>query len=544
MKCQLKYRWVKLPRACLPQGKGVLGQWARLAARAAYRKGVGLYCGFENPVEPGMWAGGVVGLKSILGTRSRKAALETLEQLQALGYLSYSLDGTTKKLEYTLLDWVCTCTGEASVGESVYALNGSGFLCLPRSIPDRLANQHYYFEEADALLDLWCHTVWQEPKNIFSHLAPTVQFGSLDAVLTLQTLGRRWGWEKTKVWRFLRKYGDAFALYRLPGSGGCLIFNKLYPAGTAFSLPESTDIVRIIARMRILAGNAHTGLSENERVNRLIRLCSGAIISELKAQSRVALFSRITRAYFSHCRNCESRVYDCRGVNYAQTRASIRARVCPETTKRGSNMGKQKNLSTKSVHEPSKSDALIDFLTRRGVIADENIDSEKVRAARAEKQRMMFHNTRLLLENYRNIAWALECFPDTVADELEQPFESLDTLLDRVEAEVGMGNRKLEGRMESVRKSRLLLDRINEALSVLKRKPGNGEKLYELIYLTYIAPDKLTHTDLLFRLDLSSRHYYRLREQAIRIISLRLWSAPNSEADAWLEVLTLLEGMA
>ena len=138
MKCQLKYRWVKLPRACLPQGKGVLGQWARLAARAAYRKGVGRYCGFENSVEPGMWAGGVVGLKSILGTRSRKAALETLEQLRELGYLSYSLDSTTKQLEYRLLDWVCTCTGEASVGESVYALNGSGFLCLPRSIPDRL----------------------------------------------------------------------------------------------------------------------------------------------------------------------------------------------------------------------------------------------------------------------------------------------------------------------------------------------------------------------------------------------------------------------
>ena len=101
--------------AC-PRARGVLGQWARLAARAAYRKGVGLYCGFKNPVEPGMWAGGVVGLKSILGTRSRKAALETLEQLRELGYLSYSLDSTTKKLEYRLLDWVCTCTGEASVG--------------------------------------------------------------------------------------------------------------------------------------------------------------------------------------------------------------------------------------------------------------------------------------------------------------------------------------------------------------------------------------------------------------------------------------------
>ena len=115
------------------------------------------------------------------------------------------------------------------------------------------------------------------------------------------------------------------ALYRLPGFGGCLIFNKLYPADTAFSLPERAEIVRIIARMRILAGNTHAGLSENERVNRLIQLCSAAIIPELDAQSRVALFSRITHAYFSHCRNCESHVYDCRGVNTAQARASIRA---------------------------------------------------------------------------------------------------------------------------------------------------------------------------------------------------------------------------
>lgn len=26
MKCQRKYQWVKLPRNCLPQGKGALGQ--------------------------------------------------------------------------------------------------------------------------------------------------------------------------------------------------------------------------------------------------------------------------------------------------------------------------------------------------------------------------------------------------------------------------------------------------------------------------------------------------------------------------------------
>ena len=85
-------------------------------------------------------------------------------------------------------------------------------------------------------------------------------------------------------------------------------------------------------------------------------------------------------------------------------------------------------------------------------------------------QEKKYHNTLLLLKNYRTIAWVLECFPDTLAEELEQPFEGLDELLDRFDAEMGMENRKLENRMMSVQKSRLMIDRVNEALSVLKKK--------------------------------------------------------------------------
>ena len=39
------------------------------------------------------------------------------------------------------------------------------------------AGQH----EADAWLDLWCHTVWQDPGNAFSHIAPAVQYGKYGA---------------------------------------------------------------------------------------------------------------------------------------------------------------------------------------------------------------------------------------------------------------------------------------------------------------------------------------------------------------------------
>lgn len=190
-----------------------------------------------------------------------------------------------------------------------------------------------------------------------------------------------------------------------------------------------------------------------------------------------------------------------------------------------------------------QSDAMIGLLTDRGILPDTGIDNEKVREARKEKQKNTYHNTMMLLQHYRTIVWLFECFPENVAGELEKPFEGVDALLEQVDLEMSWGNRKLESRLEGIQKSRLLLDRVNEALTVLKKKPENGERLYQLIYLTYIAPEKLSHNELLYRLDMSSRHYYRLRQQAITILSIRLWATPDSDVDVWLEMVALIEGM-
>ena len=111
MKCLYKYQWVKLQRNYLPEGKGILGYWAKLAACAAYRKGTALYCGYENAVSPGMWSGGVTGIKSILGVKSRSMALQVLQELSELGYLTYHLDPKTKKITLQITDWVMNCTG-------------------------------------------------------------------------------------------------------------------------------------------------------------------------------------------------------------------------------------------------------------------------------------------------------------------------------------------------------------------------------------------------------------------------------------------------
>ena len=327
MKCLLKYDWVKLERSLLPQGKGVMGSWAKLAARAAFRKGNCEYCGHINPVNAGEWSGGIVGVKSILGIKSRSDSFKILDTLSELGYITYTFDEETKKLTYSICDWVIECSGKECMDDNVYTSQGYGFLCLPRNITERLINNNYIMEEADAWLDLWCHTVFEDPYNAFSFLSPAVQYGKNGAILTLETLAKRWRWEKTKVWRFFKKYRDVFTLYRLPGSYGCIIYNKCYPTNKEVSEPTSEKISDILTEIRRIGVNANKLGKDHEHINKLVSWYSRKLAEksvENLCENRVAHFTPIIRAYISPCKNCKNckQCKDCRNIytNYITTK--------------------------------------------------------------------------------------------------------------------------------------------------------------------------------------------------------------------------------
>lgn len=191
----------------------------------------------------------------------------------------------------------------------------------------------------------------------------------------------------------------------------------------------------------------------------------------------------------------------------------------------------------------AQSEAFLELLTKRGILEDHSIQDEQIRKAQKDKRHNMYHNTLMLLRNYRTIVWALECFPIHLAEELDTPLNDLDALISSVSTQIGLDNAKLENRLQSIQKSRLLLDRFNEALSVLQKKPDNGQMMYDILFHTFLTPEHLTHEEILYHLNISSRHYYRLRQQAINILSIRLWASPGCEVDCWLEVLTLLESL-
>lgn len=347
MKCLMKYKWVKLQRNMLPQGKGIMGQWARLASRAAFRKGNAVYCGYENAVMPGMWAGGIVGLKSILGVRNRMEALQTLDELSRLGYIEYTLETDTKKLTYQITDWVVKCSGEECLDGAVYTTEGYGFLCLPRDITERLVRGNHIFDETDAWLDLWCHTVFEDQGNAFSFFAPAVQYGKYGVALTLETLGHRWNWEKTKVWRFLKKHGDVFSLYKLPGSYGCLIFNKAYPTGMEVSLPAQEEITRILGEIREMGKEEVKNSTDNGHINRLIVWHGRKLIEKITEpihENRVAHSEHIIRAYISLCLNNQNCIFDCGSINNNRAAAVLDGDIRGPCSEAGISKAAKENL--------------------------------------------------------------------------------------------------------------------------------------------------------------------------------------------------------
>ncbi len=200
----------------------------------------------------------------------------------------------------------------------------------------------------------------------------------------------------------------------------------------------------------------------------------------------------------------------------------------------------EKNTKKERVLSP-ESEEMLRLLTRSGLVADMNIDDKKFREAKQTRLKKAYHNTELLLKQYRNISWLIEYFPEQIAAELDEPFEDIDKLIDRLDVNMAFGDKKLENRIAGLEKTRLILDRINDALTALKNKPGDGESLYQLIYLTFINPEQLSVNELLYRLNLSHRQYYRLRGLALNILSIRLWSAPKKEIDFWLEMISILE---
>ena len=162
---------------------------------------------------PGQWICKLGALPRILRVHSKAQALELMEYFQDHGFLTFEiLDEEKEILRFTIADWKEHCT---HLQYNYYSYKGSGFFFFPLPVGRlllKIARKEVgiVFSELDAIMDMWLHTILNDPKVRGSEYMPVVYYSNMRGMplLSYTYLARRWGWSKSRVGRFMLKAGE------------------------------------------------------------------------------------------------------------------------------------------------------------------------------------------------------------------------------------------------------------------------------------------------------------------------------------------------
>lgn len=162
---------------------------------------------------PGQWICKLGALPRILRVHSKTQALELMEYFENHGFLTFEiLDEEKEILRFTISDWKEHCT---HLQYNYYSYKGSGFFFFPLPVGRlllKIARKEVgiVFSELDAIMDMWLHTILNDPKVRGSEYMPVVYYSNMRGMplLSYTYLARRWGWSKSRVGRFMLKAGE------------------------------------------------------------------------------------------------------------------------------------------------------------------------------------------------------------------------------------------------------------------------------------------------------------------------------------------------
>lgn len=162
---------------------------------------------------PGQWICKLGALPRILRVHSKTQALELMEYFQNHGFLTFEiLDEEKEILRFTIADWKEHCT---HLQYNYYSYKGSGFFFFPLPVGRLLLKTArkevgIVFSELDAIMDMWLHTILNDPQVRGSEYMPVVYYSNMRGMplLSYTYLARRWGWSKSRVGRFMLKAGE------------------------------------------------------------------------------------------------------------------------------------------------------------------------------------------------------------------------------------------------------------------------------------------------------------------------------------------------
>ena len=184
-----------------------------LFSYANFRSNERMISGARYMEAPGQWICKLGSLPRILRVHSKRQALEQLDYYEKYGFLTYEwLDKENEIIRFSIINWKEHCT---SLQYNYYSYKGSGFFFFPLPVGRMLLRvalktDGIVFSELDAIMDMWLHTILNDPKVRGSEYMPVVYYSNMRGMplLSYTYLAKRWGWSKSRVGRFMLKAGE------------------------------------------------------------------------------------------------------------------------------------------------------------------------------------------------------------------------------------------------------------------------------------------------------------------------------------------------
>ena len=184
-----------------------------LFSYANFRSNERVINGVRYMEAPGQWVCKLGSLPRILRVHSKAQALDLMKYFEEKGFLQFEvIDEDQEIIRYTINDWKRHCT---HLVNNYYSYKGSGFFFFPLPIGRLLLRAaktegRIVFSELDALMDMWLHTIVNDPSVKGSEYMPVVYYSNMHGMplLSYTYLAKRWGWSKSRVGRFMIKAGE------------------------------------------------------------------------------------------------------------------------------------------------------------------------------------------------------------------------------------------------------------------------------------------------------------------------------------------------
>lgn len=153
-----------------------------LFSYANFRSNERMISGARYMEAPGQWICKLGSLPRILRVHSKRQALEQLDYYEKYGFLTYEwLDEENEIIRFSITNWKEHCT---SLQYNYYSYKGSGFFFFPLPVGRMLLRvalktDGIVFSELDAIMDMWLHTILNDPKVRGSEYMPVVYYSNM-----------------------------------------------------------------------------------------------------------------------------------------------------------------------------------------------------------------------------------------------------------------------------------------------------------------------------------------------------------------------------